>query len=221
MQSISHSGLWLFFLNSSPVFNKYRQHCLTVQIAVKCVTLLLFINSYSTPSNNSHTPDEIMWDNLVSTVFGTCIEQCFALSNVMSAVVSFTFYFCLTLNDSFIQSLPFFSVKTRLSPSFCLSLLCPSPLLLPFLSFWSLISFSFFLYISLVTKTWCLLTLVMGCKRLQESKRQTGHTFVSLVSSCSLALLLLSSCFLPSLPLSFCLLSSCFLPSLLLPSCFL
>ncbi len=145
----------LAFFNLTLFFNKYRQRCLKVQIAVKCVTLLLLINSCSTPSNDSHTPDEIMWDNMVSTVFGTCIEQCFALSNFMSAVVSFTFYFCLTLNVSFIQSLSFFSVRTRLSPSFCLSLLCPSPLLL-FLSFLLIsISFSFFfLYISLVTKTW-------------------------------------------------------------------
>lgn len=60
----------------------------------------------------------------------------------MSAVVSFTFYFCLTLRISFIQSLFFFSVGTRLSPSFCLCSLCPSPLLFLFPFIWSPFLFS-------------------------------------------------------------------------------
>lgn len=59
------------------------------------------------PSNISHRRDEIMWDNLESIVCGTWIEPRFALSNLMSAVVSLTFYFSLTLGGSFIHfSLP-------------------------------------------------------------------------------------------------------------------
>jgi len=66
MQSISDSGVWLFLFLCYSIhlryINKYRQFYVKVQIPAKYVAL--FIHS-------SHGPDEIMWDNLVSTVFGT------------------------------------------------------------------------------------------------------------------------------------------------------
>ena len=143
-------------------------------------------------------------------MWGTCVERRFVLSNFVSAVVSFTFYFCQTLNGSFIRSPPFFF--PRLSSSLCLyPLLRPSLSLHPIFIFFST-SFTF--------RWWRCSPWLLA---VNGSKRASSHSFSSCLTSlvhlrpvfCLLSLLSLESCpschFLhPSLLLSL-LHSCCFL----------
>lgn len=146
------------------------KHCLKVQIAVK--RFALFINSYSPPSNNSHGSEEIVCDNLVWTVFGTCIKQYFALSNFMSAIISFTCYFCLTLNVSFIQSLPFFFLYRNTPVAVILSLPCLSFYFAPFPFFLS--KFSFFFPTNFTGDKDVTLFILQRALRVKETER--GHS---------------------------------------------